>query len=177
MTGSKCRAYAVGGIILEIFTWINFLNNGIIPISMLIYMNYVIVHTIKNSGKLLGSTSEFKDASHSKKGMDTRQRKIKSAENQLTIILLLVTTLFIVLQIPTYARYIYITFVTEDTPSKFSGSILFLIISYALMVTNNGINFFLYCTSGQKFPHDLKEMLCCNRQTRRFSTSEMKWSE
>ena len=43
MTGGKCRAYAVGGIILEIFTWINFVNNGIIPISMLIYMNYVIV--------------------------------------------------------------------------------------------------------------------------------------
>ena len=124
--------------------------------------------TIKHSGKLFGSTSEFK------KGMETRQRKMKSAENQLTIMLLLVTTLFIVLQIPTYARYIYITFVTEDTPSKFSSSILFLITSYALMVTNNGIIFFLYCTSGQKFRHDLKEMLCCNLNTCRFSTSEMK---
>ena len=161
MVKGNCRANAVGGTIVKVLTWVNLLNNGIIPISMLIYMNYVIVQTIKHSGKMFGSTSKFKHVSHTKKGMDTRQRKVKNAENQVTVMLLLVTTLFIILQIPTYTRYIYMAFVAQDTPSQFASFILFSFITYALLVTNNGINFFLNCISGQKFRDDLKDMLCC----------------
>ena len=125
-------------------------------------MNYVIVQTIKHSGQMFGP--KFKYISHTKKGMDTRQRNMKSAENQVTIMLLLVTTLFIVLQIPTYTRHIYMAFVAQDTSAQFASFILFSFITYALLVTNNGINFFLYCISGHKFRDDLKDMLCCNRQ-------------
>ena len=52
----RCRAYIAGGIISMLLTWINFVINGIIPFTMLIYMNYVIVQTIKNSGKMFGPT-------------------------------------------------------------------------------------------------------------------------
>ena len=38
MVKGKCRANAVGGTIVKVFTWVNLLNNGIIPISMLIYI-------------------------------------------------------------------------------------------------------------------------------------------
>ena len=141
MVKGKCRANAVGGTIVKVFTWVNLLNNGIIPISMLIYMNYVIVQTIKHSGQMFGS--KFKYISHTKKGMDTRQRNMKSAENQVAIMLLLVTTLFIALQIPTYTRYIYMAFVAQDTSAQFASFILFSFITYALLVTNNGINFLL----------------------------------
>ena len=82
--------------------------------------------------------------------------------------LLLVTILYLVLQIPTYIRNIYVQFVTPDTPSKYVSSILSLMITYALFITSNGINFFLYCISGQKFRQDLREMLC------RSSTNAMK---
>ena len=145
----KCRGYVHGGLIAEVLTWITFIVNGIIPISLLIYMNSVIVQTIKHSGKMFGS--KFKHVSHTKMGMDKRQRKMKSVESQLTIMLLLVTILYLFLQIPTYIRNIYVKFVTPDTPSKYVSSILSLMITYALFITSNGINFFLYCTSGQKF--------------------------
>ena len=171
MVKGKCRANAVGGTILKVFTWVNFLNNGIIPISMLIYMNYFIVQTIKHSGKMFGSKFQH-DTSHMKMGMDTRQRKMKNAENQVTIMLLLVTTLFIILQIPTYTRYIYMAFVVQDTHSKFASLILFSFITHALLVPSNGINFFLYCISGKKFRDDLKEMVCCNRQIRAKKSGE-----
>ena len=85
---------------------------------------------------------------------------MKNVESQLTVMLLLVTILYLVLQIPTYIRSIYVKFVTLDTPSKYVSSILSLMITYALFITSNGINFFLYCISGQKFRQDLKEMLC-----------------
>ena len=51
--------------------------------------------------------------------MDTRQRNMKSAENQLTIMLLLVTMLFLILFFPAYIRFIYSTFVGRETPSKY----------------------------------------------------------
>ena len=74
--------------------------------------------------------------------------------------LLLVTMLFLILLIPTYIRFIYLTFVERDTPSKYASSMLFFQVTYKLYTTNNGINFFLYCLSGQKFRNDLKEIIC-----------------
>ena len=58
--------------------------------------------------------------SDTNKGIDVRQRTMKSAENQLTIMLLLVTILFLILLIPTYIRFIYLTFVERDTPTKYA---------------------------------------------------------
>ena len=40
-------------------------------------------------------------------------------------------------------------------------SLLIFQVTSRLYFTNSGINFFLYCTSGQKFRNDLKEILCC----------------
>ena len=89
-------------------------------------------------------------------GEERRHKTLKSAENQLTTMLLLVTTLFLILLLTTYIRFIYAAFVISDTPSKFATSMLIFEISYKLYVTNSGINFFLYCICGQKFRSDLK---------------------
>ena len=161
----RSRSYADGGIISVVLTWLSFFVNGVIPFSLLIYMNYVIVQTIKNSGKMFGSTSKPEHISHDRKGMETRQRKMKSAENQLTVMLLLVTILYLVPQIPAYIRNIYAKFATQDTPAKYASYILILLLTYALSITSNGINFFLYCISGKKFRNDLKEILYCNGTT------------
>ena len=86
---------------------------------------------------------------------------MRSAENQVTIMLLLVTTLFFVLLFPTYFRFIYLVFAKRDSPIGYAKSILIFQISFKLYATNSGINIFLYCISGQKFRNDLKEILCC----------------
>ena len=160
LLGGECAAYVVGGIITRVYSWISFIVNGIIPFSMLIFMNSIIVKTVRKSRKMFrdNTATASKD---SNQGMDTRQRTMKSAENQLTIMLLLVTLLFSILLIPTYIRFIYLTFAVNDTPAKFAGSMLLFHISYKLYATNSGINFFLYCISGRKFRNDLKEILCC----------------
>ena len=120
----KCRGYVLGGLISKVMPWISFFVNEMIIFLMLIYMNSIIIQTIKNSGKIFESASELKHESHSEKGMEKRQEKIKSAENQLTVMLLLVTILYLVLQIPAYIKTIYLTFVTQDTPSKYVSSVL-----------------------------------------------------
>ena len=156
LIGDQCFAYVVGGTKTIVFSWITFLVNGIIPFSMLIYMNSVIVQTVRKSRKMFRSTV----TTNAGREKETRQRTMKSAENQLTIMLLLVTMLFLILLLPTYIRFIYLTFIERDTPSKYASSMLFFQITFKLYTTNNGINFFLYCISGKKFRADLIEIFC-----------------
>ena len=147
----QCYGYSVKSILTKVYSWLSFVLNGVIPFTLLIHMNYVIVKTVRNSRrKFISNVSTEK-----------RQKSVKSAENQLTTMLLLVTSLFMILLLTTYIRFIYASFVISDTPSKFATSILIFEISYKLYVTNSGINFFLYCISGKKFRNDLKELVCC----------------
>ena len=126
-------------------------------------MNGVIVQTVRESRNMFGTAPKVsnKYILDIHQGIATRQRTMKSAENQLTIMLLLVTLLFSVLLIPTYIRFIYLTLVKSDTPEKYARAMLLFQLTYKLYATNNGVNFFLYCISGHKFRNDLKEILCC----------------
>ena len=161
LVGGLCLSYVVGGTITRVFSWTTFLFNGVIPFPILIYMNYVILFRIKKSKNMFRFSETGREQDRfTNKGMDTRQKTMKSAENQLTIMLLLVTILFVILLIPTYIRFIYLSLVERDTPSKYASFMLFFQMTYKLYAANNGINFFLYCLSGQKFRNDVKEILC-----------------
>ena len=154
----NCYSYSVKSILTKVYSWFTFVLNGVFPFTVLIHMNYVIVKTVKKSRNMftrnVGTVA-----------VDRRQKTMKSAENQLTTMLLLVTALFLVLLLPTYIRFILSSFFSSDTPSKFATSILIAETSYKLYVTNSGINFFLYCVSGKKFRNDLKDIVCCIRRT------------
>ena len=148
-------AMSVKGILTKIHSWLSFVLNGVIPFTLLIHMNYVIAKTVRNSRKMfrsnVGTTVE-----------ETRQKTMKSAENQLTTMLLLVTALFLILQLTTYIRFIYAALVRSDTPSKFATSMLIFEMSYKLYVTNSGINLSSCIVSvDKKFQNDLKEIVCC----------------
>ena len=159
----KCYGYSVKGILTKVYSWFTIVINAVIPFTLLIHMNYMIVKTVRKSCKMFHGGVGIA-------GLEARQKSMKTAENQLTTMLLLVTTLFLILLLPTYIRFIYAAFVMSDTPSKFATSLLVFAISYKLYVTNSGINFFLYCISGKKFHSDLKQILCCNGK---FTSSSM----
>ena len=155
LVGGLCLSYTVGGTVAEVFSWTSFIVNVIIPFSMLIHMNYVIVQTIRKSQKMFRSNADT---------TNKRQKTMKSADNQLTIILLLVTTLFSILLLQTFIRFIYFSLVERNTPSKYATSVLLFQITFKLFTTNHAINFFLYCISGKTFRDDLKEMLFFSAQ-------------
>ena len=154
MIGDLCINYGISSIFSKVHSWFSFVMNAIIPFTLLIHMNFVIVKTVKNSRKMFSTKSI-------NAGMDSRQKRMKSVENQLTIMLLLVTTLFFILFCPAYIRFIYLLFAKQDTPSSYAISMFLYQVTYKLYTSNSGINFFLYCISGQKFRNDLKEVLCC----------------
>ena len=92
LLGGQCLAYVVGGKITKVYSWISFIVKGIIHFSMLIYMNYVIVQTVRKSRKMFTATTTSRKRKDpvGNQGTDSRQRTMKTAENQLTIMLLLV---------------------------------------------------------------------------------------
>ena len=166
IVGSQCLGYAKGGIFTQIHSWLTFVLNGVIPFILLISMNYVIINTVRRSRENFENTNADKLHNKGHSIADKNPSKaMKNAENQLTIMLILVTSLFLVLLIPTYIRFMYSTYVNPDTPKKYATFMLFYHISHKLYSTNNAINFFLYCISGRKFRTELKEILCSSRKS------------
>ena len=162
LTGDACLAYAQGGMVAKVYSWLSFVVNAVIPFTLLIYMNHVIVKKVRSSHKMFGTNETHENEKHHQKSR--REQAMKNTENQLTIMLLLVTILFVILMIPTYLRFVYTNFAKQDTPFNYASFLLFYHVSQKLYHTNNGINFFLYCISGQKFRNDLKEILGCNKE-------------
>ena len=117
--GNQCTAYGISSVISRVYSWLSFVLNAIIPFALLIHMNYVIVKIVKNSRK----SFESSDADTT---MDSRQKAMKTAEKQVTIMLLMVTTLFLILLCPTYVRFVYLVFATRDTPLDYANYILFV---------------------------------------------------
>ena len=160
---SICVAYGIGGTITQVYSWFSFVLNANIPFIMLIYMNYTIIKKVGQSRKMFvykDKTDDEKERNQNhNRANDRRGKSMKNTENQLTIMLLLVTTLFLILMIPTYVRFLLFSFIKRDTPEKYANLMLVYYFSYNLYNTNSGINFFLYCISGQKFRNDVKETL------------------
>ena len=151
---------AISSLFSRVYSWFNFALNAVFPITLLTHMNYVIADAVRQSRKMFGSTGDITTGTVDK-GMEMRQKNLKTAENQLTIMLLLVTTLFLILVCPTYFRFIYLSFAKRDTPLGYARVMFIYQVTAKLYISNSGINFFLYCISGQKFRNDLKETLCC----------------
>ena len=162
LTGDACLGYAQGGMVAKVYSWVSFVVNAVIPFTLLIYMNHVIVKKVRSSRKMFGTNETHENEKHHQKSR--REQAMKNTENQLTIMLLLVTILFVILMIPTYLRFVYTNFAKQDMPFNYASFLLFYHVSQKLYNTNNGINFFLYCISGQKFRNDLKEILGCNKE-------------
>ena len=137
------------------YSWSSFVLNAVIPFTVLIHMNFVIVKAVRKSRKM------FLVNERTATGIGIRQKSMKNVENQLTKMLLLVTTLFLILLFPTYFRFIYMVFVKQDRPFDYAKSMLLFQITALLYISNSGINLFLYCISGKKFRNNLKELLCC----------------
>ena len=111
--GGQCFNYGSSSVISRVYSWFSFVLNAIIPFTMLIHMNFVIVKTVKISGK------SFKE---NETGMELKQKIMKSAKKQVTM------TLFLILLCPIYIRYIYLVFAKTDTPLEYASSMLFYIL-------------------------------------------------
>ena len=62
LKGDVCVAYSAGGAIAKFYSWLSFVVNAIIPFTLLLYMNYVIIKKVQNSRKMFGILSQMSKA-------------------------------------------------------------------------------------------------------------------
>ena len=97
------------------------------------------------------------DNSHTSLGSKMSNEMEGRHQRQLTVMLLVVTTAFLLLTSPQYIRYIIFSFlnITKDEQT-FAFATLFYHLTNKLFYTNSAVNFFLYCIAGSKFRSDVK---------------------
>ena len=142
-----CARYVKRGWYVTVYSYISLILSPVIPVASLFIMNGVIIKAVWESQRMRHTTQ-------------TRDRdSVKSTEVQLTIMLILVSSLFVILLLPFEVREIYYSIVSKaETPKQFATFVFVLDFTYELYNLNYGINFYLYFISGTKFRNDLRAL-------------------
>ena len=138
------------------YYWLSLVVNYALPFVLLLSMNSVVIHKIRNRGIV---TNSPECGNHLQSMIQDKKFKSKNSENQMCLILLMVSFGFLILTTPAYLLFFFIMFVDFlKTPQLFAGYYLLWNVSHKLYTTNHGINFFLYVISGRKFRTDLLKL-------------------
>ena len=132
----------------ELYYWLTEIFIFIFPFLSLLIMNSIIINTLRERSRLNLSAGQGKNQSV----------KVKHSEQQIVTMLLLVSFVFLILNLPVRALVFYLNFSTGNTPQYYAGLYLFNQIGEKSFYTSHGINFFLYVISGQKFRTDLRNL-------------------
>ena len=158
--GVRCIPHSATFRYVGIHYWLSFVLNFILPFIFLLAMNIVIIHTLRmRSSKNL---IRFESGKHSQNR--DQPSKMKNSEKQIYITLLLVTFGFLILTTPVYVLkvMVYASLIIYGKTPRQSAVYFFLYhIAQKSFYTNNGINFFFYVMSGQKFRTDLLKLFRC----------------
>ena len=151
----------------QLYYWITVVMSYILPFILLLIMNGVIIHYLRQRVKW---SKTLKGQGHEKsqgqghghdQGQGEAQRnrtasKEKPSDKHVYATLLLVSFTFLILTTPACFFTFYVMFVDyTKTPLRMAGYYLYYHFGQKSLITNNAINFFLYVTSGQKFRRDL----------------------
>ena len=164
--GDTCivNRYASDNVLGEIYHWLSEIFTFIFPFVSLLTMNSVIIHTLRKRSKLI--LKESTDENQSEETMN-------HSEKQIFTMLLLVTFVFLTLNVPLRALVYYLNFSSGNTPYYYAGLHFFYHFGDKTYVTNHGIKFFLYVMSGQKLRTDLKNMFCSRKSKNLASNAHM----
>ena len=149
---------------VRIWPWIDAAIYSFIPLSALITFNSLILIQLKKANMKQEKMIQGANESSSKGNRGQSQRN----QNQVTLMLLLVTSAFIALTLPLAVMIITEKYWIADTGHAKAVRYLLKVATADLMYTNHAINFFLYCVSGSRFRAELYHILCCcfrRRQT------------
>ena len=147
------------------YYWIKSLFYSWIPLTLILTTNFMIVFAIFRASKARELLLNNSNPSNKYTGYVKKKRTIIGRnDRQLTIMLLLVSLIFVILTLPFSINQLYIRFKSKRTlETCFEKDFNRLVILLADL--NHAINFILYCLCGQKFRKEvqrfLKEFCCC----------------
>ncbi len=142
----SCTRFLFFAWYIDLYAVVMILMYPLLPVAFLFFFNISIIKALLRRRKFATS-------------MRSGQQ---SKDSQVTVMLLLVSFLFIILVLPFEIYY----------ASETERNYLLAEILFCLMLLNSCINFYLYLLSGSKFRNDLKRLFCCtNEETNVYSSS------
>jgi len=160
--GVKVCLYAVAegaaGVVLSIYVWFQVIFYVYGPLVVLTIFNVLIIREVKLAMGNNGTNNE-----HENERNDTVSNKDKrsSTVSQITRMCVIVSLAFVLLNLPNATMIIANNGTRSATFAKTSSDRLVVLvwrIFTHLAYTNHGINFFLYCLSGEKFRNEVKKI-------------------
>ena len=146
-----------------VYYWFSIFLRGILPFMLLLVMNSVIIHTLRQRSKLILRRS--RDQGQPQGQNESSNTNIKQSERQIYLMLLFVTFTFLICITPFYTWALLFNFYKSNSPHFFAGLVFLQSVASAAMYANCGINFFLYVISGHKFREDLVNLFSfCKNQ-------------
>ena len=142
----QCSRYVKKGWYVNLFMYVAFVINPLVPVLAISLMNFVIIRAVWKSRNIRGNQGE------------------KSTERQVTVMLILVSVMFIILLLPFEIRDLYHYYSSQpSTPKEFANFVFSFRLTKEIFNLNYGINFFLYLISGSKFRGDLKSIFVTSK--------------
>ena len=141
--------FASNNVLGGLYHWMTEVLGFIFPFLSLLIMNSLIIYSLRKRTKLMSQTQD-----------QTEGQNLKNKhEKQIVTMLLLVTCVFLTLNLPVRSLVFFVNFSVGSIPDNYAKLHLFYQVGEKVYFTNHGINFFLYVMSGQKFRTDLKNLL------------------
>ncbi|XP_063702362.1 galanin-like G-protein coupled receptor npr-9 [Culicoides brevitarsis] len=110
-------------------------------------------NSIRMTTKRKSVTTTTSTSSAAKNGRSHRSNSATSSQMKVTKMLLLVSSVFVLLNLPSYLVRVMAYIETEPSETQSASKITIILQYYCWLffITNFGINFVLYCMSGQNF--------------------------
>uniref|UniRef100_A0A1B6D8L9 G-protein coupled receptors family 1 profile domain-containing protein n=1 Tax=Clastoptera arizonana TaxID=38151 RepID=A0A1B6D8L9_9HEMI len=149
----------------------------LLPFLLIVVLNTLISKTVWRLARIRRSmtlSSKKRDSSHflgevKRPTLARAQSRTSSSQTKVTEMLLIVSTVFICLNLPSYVIRVW-AFVSEAMHTQPSDIIILQHYFNLLFTTNFGINFALYCVSGQNFRRALVSLFCPRYRRRHDNT-------
>ena len=138
----------------NVFPWLKLATYSCVPFSLVLILNMCILVKIISSYHGISTSS-----------VDHRVTSNRvSRESRVTTMLLVVSFTWLALTGP----FTLWTFIATPASSQHDSAKKFLAKTacFLLMYINHGINFYLYCLTGNKFRQELRETFCATRSRR-----------
>ncbi len=139
------------------FNYIKFASYSIVPFVLVLSMNIgIILRTFKHSQQNCSEAHESLTYYSSACVRKLAQKRLRSGRQQVTVMLLLVSFMWLFLSVP-FTLYSLLP-LNLPTPQDRATAFLGKTVCFLLMYLNHSINFLLYCIAGRRFRLALQHM-------------------
>ena len=163
--GRTCLSHVKGRnhIYGQMYFWTDNIAIFVIPFTLLLVMNSIIIHTLWKRSRLFQKENQGQSSG---RWSNIKNKKIQKSKLLQCYFLSPLDTWFCVT--PGYIMLFYTMFVDfTKSPKTYAEFTLVSSIGQKMFYTNFGINFYLYVISGQKFRKDLMSLyrnIFCHRK-------------